>query len=54
MAGSIPEFDGLSLSKIGELGLKLIPTPEGTTTPLPPGEPVDEKVFEREMKRAPK
>jgi len=54
MADSIPQFNGLSLSKIGDVGLKLIPTPEDTTTPVPPGEPADEKVFEREMTRAPK
>src|SRR5438552_15245504 len=54
MADSVPQLNGLSLSKIGDLGLKLIATPQGTTTPVPPGEPVDEKVFEREMARAPK
>src|SRR5437660_10982967 len=54
MADSVPQFNGLSLSKIGDLGLKLIPTPEGTTTPVPPGEAADEKVFEREMARGPK
>jgi len=54
MADSVPQLNGLSLSKIGDLGLKLIATPEGTTTPTPPGEPADEKVFEREMTRAPK
>ena len=54
MADSVPQLNGLSLSKIGDLGLKLIVTPQGTTTPVPPGEPVDEKVFEREMARAPK
>ena len=54
MADSIPALNGLSLSKIGDLGLKLIATPEGTTTPVPPGEPADEKVFEREMGRGPK
>jgi len=48
MADSIPQLNGLSLGKIGDLGLKLIATPEGTTTPVPPGEAADEKVFERE------
>jgi NADH-quinone oxidoreductase subunit G len=54
MADSIPQLNGLSLGKIGDLGLKLIATPEGTTTPLPPGEPADEEVFERETGRGPK
>jgi len=54
MADAVPQLKGLSLSKIGDLGLKLIPTPEGTTTPVPPGEAADEKVFEREMARGPK
>ena len=44
----------IAYSKIGDLGLKLIATPEGTTTPVPPGEPADEKIFEREMGRGPK
>jgi hypothetical protein len=47
MAESIPQFAGLSLSKIGDLGVKIIATPEDSTTPVPPGEPVDEEIFER-------
>jgi NADH-quinone oxidoreductase subunit G len=54
MADSIPQLNGLSLSKIGDLGLKLTATPKDTTTPVPPGEPADEKIFVREMGRAPK
>ena len=37
MAESIPQFAGLSLSKIGDLGVKIIATPEDSTTPVPPG-----------------
>jgi NADH-quinone oxidoreductase subunit G len=47
MTESVPQFDGLSLSKIGDLGVKIMTTPEDSTTPAPPGEPVDEQIFER-------
>jgi len=47
MAESIPPLAGLSLSKIGDLGVKIMATPENTNTPLPPGEPTDEEIFER-------
>ena len=47
MAESIPPLAGLSLDQIGDLGVHVIATPENTTTPSPPGEPVDEKIFER-------
>jgi len=47
MADSIPPLAGLSLSKIADLGVKVTGTPENSTTPLPPGEPADEEIFER-------
>jgi NADH-quinone oxidoreductase subunit G len=47
MAESIPQFAGLSLSKIGDLGVKMMAIPEDSTTPVPPGEPIDEEIFER-------
>src|SRR5437870_3822158 len=47
MTESIPPLAGLSLSKIGDLGMKVIAAPENSTTPLPPGEPIDEEIFER-------
>jgi len=47
MAESIPPLAGLSLNKIGDRGVQVIATPENTTTPSPPGEPVDEEIFER-------
>jgi hypothetical protein len=46
MAGSIPQFAGLSFSNIGDLGVKILATPEDTGTPTPPGEPIDEEIFE--------
>jgi NADH-quinone oxidoreductase subunit G len=49
MAESIPSLAGLSLSKIGDLGVKVMVTPESSTTPLPPGEPGDEEFFERPL-----
>jgi NADH-quinone oxidoreductase subunit G len=47
MAESVPPLAGLSLSKIGDLGVKVMAVPENSTTPVPPGEPVDEEIFER-------
>jgi NADH-quinone oxidoreductase subunit G len=47
MAESIPPLAGLSLNKIGDLGVRVMATPENSTTPLPPGEPTDEEIFER-------
>jgi hypothetical protein len=47
MAELIPPLAGLSLSKIGDLGVKVMATPETSTTPSPPGEPGDEEFFER-------
>jgi NADH-quinone oxidoreductase subunit G len=46
MAESIPQFAGLSLTRIGDLGVKVMVTPEESTSPLPPGEPVDEEIIE--------
>jgi hypothetical protein len=54
MAESIPPLAGLSLSKIGDLGVKVVATPENSTTPLPPGEPGDEEIFERPLLHPPK
>jgi NADH-quinone oxidoreductase subunit G len=47
MAESLPPLAGLSLSKIGDLGVKVMATPESSATPSPPGEPGDEEFFER-------
>ena len=47
MAESLPPLAGLSLSKIGDLGVKVMATPESSATPSPPGEPSDEEFFER-------
>jgi len=47
IAESIPQFAGLSFSNIGDLGVKIMATPEDTGTPLPPCEPIDEEIFER-------
>jgi NADH-quinone oxidoreductase subunit G len=49
MGESIPSLAGLSLSKIGDLGIKVMVTPESSTTPSPPGEPGDEEFFERPL-----
>jgi len=54
MAESIPPLAGLSLSKIGDLGVRVVATPENSTTPLPPGEPGDEEIFERPLLHPPK
>ncbi len=53
MADTIPQLAGLSLSKIGDLGMKVM-APAKTTTPVPPGEPVDEQIFERPVLHASK
>jgi NADH-quinone oxidoreductase subunit G len=52
MADSVPQFAGLSLSKIGDLGVRVMEKPVETTTPPPPGEPAGEKVEAREAARA--
>jgi NADH-quinone oxidoreductase subunit G len=54
LANSVPQFAGLTLSKIGDLGLRVLDTPAGTTTPAAPGEPAEEKVEARELAQAPK
>jgi NADH-quinone oxidoreductase subunit G len=54
MAESIPQFAGLSFSNMGDLGVKIMATPEDSTTPMPPGEPIDENIFERLSLHAPK
>ena len=51
MADSVPQFSGLSLSKIGDLGQRVLETPADTTTPAAPGEPAEEKVEARELAR---
>ncbi len=50
MAEAIPEFSGLSLSKIGDLGTQVLHT---NRAPKPPGEPAREKVREREKEEHP-
>jgi NADH-quinone oxidoreductase subunit G len=54
MADAIPQLAGLNLSRIGDLGVKVMATPENSRTPVPPGEPVDEKFFERSPLHTPK
>jgi NADH-quinone oxidoreductase subunit G len=44
MAETIPQFAGLSLSKIGDLGVRVMDVPADSTTPPPPGEPAEEIV----------
>jgi hypothetical protein len=39
---------------MGDLGVKIMATPEDSTTPMPPGEPIDENIFERLSLHAPK
>jgi hypothetical protein len=46
----VPEFAGLSLSRIGDLGLPLMSSDQ---TPGPPGEPAEEKVRARERAEHP-
>src|SRR5438874_11817165 len=47
MAESIPPLAGLSLSNIGDLGVKVMATTERSTNPSLPGAPRDEEFFER-------
>jgi NADH-quinone oxidoreductase subunit G len=54
MAEAIPQFAGLSLSKIGDLGVRVMDVPADTATPPPPGEPAEEEVEAQEIARAPK
>ncbi|HEY2711991.1 MAG TPA: molybdopterin-dependent oxidoreductase [Chthoniobacterales bacterium] len=48
MSEATPEFDGLTLSRIGDLGVQLLQTDR---SPNPPGEPADTKVREREKEK---
>ncbi len=50
MSAAIPEFAGLNLGKIGDLGVQVL---NKETTP-PPGEPAKEKVKKRETEKAAK
>jgi NADH-quinone oxidoreductase subunit G len=47
MSEAIPEFSGLTLSRIGDLGLQIM---KENKSPEPPGEPAREKVRKRERK----
>ena len=47
MSGAVPELAGLTLSRIGDLGLQVVDVANG---PKPPGEPAREKVRKREKK----
>jgi NADH-quinone oxidoreductase subunit G len=53
MAAAIPEFAGLSLSKIGNLGVPVMGVPSDTTTPPAPGEPVEEEAEASALLNAP-
>ena len=48
MSAAVPEFAGLSLSKIGDLGVQLIDVEDA------PGEPAKEKIKQREMEKHPR
>jgi NADH-quinone oxidoreductase subunit G len=48
MSEATPEFDGLTLSRIGDLGVQLL---QADRSPNPPGEPADAKVREREKEK---
>ena len=50
MSEAIPEFSGLTLSRIGDLGTPVLETDR---SPNPPGEPAAEKVREREKEKHP-
>jgi NADH-quinone oxidoreductase subunit G len=50
MSEAIPEFSGLSLSRIGDLGTQILETER---SPDPPGEPAREKVRQREKEKHP-
>jgi NADH-quinone oxidoreductase subunit G len=50
MSAAVPEFAGLSLSKIGDLGVQLIDVEDA---PGAPGEPAKEKSKERQMEKHP-
>ena len=50
MSEAVPEFAGLTLSRISDLGVQVLNTDQ---TPGPPGEPAREKVREREREKHP-
>ncbi len=50
MSAAVPEFAGLSLSKIGDLGVQVLNLDR---SPDAPGEPSQEKVREREREKHP-
>jgi NADH-quinone oxidoreductase subunit G len=50
MSEAVPEFNGLTLSRIGDLGMQLLQTDR---SPKPPGEPAEIKVREREKEKHP-
>jgi NADH-quinone oxidoreductase subunit G len=50
MSAAVPEFAGLSLSKIGDLGVQLIDVDDA---PGPPSEPAKGKIKERAMEKHP-
>jgi NADH-quinone oxidoreductase subunit G len=50
MSAAVPEFAGLSLSKIDDLGVQLIDVEDA---PGSPGEPATEKIKERQMEKHP-
>jgi NADH-quinone oxidoreductase subunit G len=50
MSGVVPELSGLTLSRIGDLGVQVM---EAHRSPNPPGEPAREKVREREKEKHP-
>jgi hypothetical protein len=50
MSEAVPELNGLTLSRIGDLGVQLLQTDR---SPKPPGEPAEIKVREREKEKHP-
>jgi hypothetical protein len=47
MSEAIPEFSGLTMSRIGDLGVQIM---QEIKSPKPPGEPAREKVRRRQKK----
>jgi len=50
MSEAVPEFAGLTLSRISDLGVQIL---NADRSPNPPGEPAEEKVREREKEKHP-
>jgi hypothetical protein len=50
MSEAVPELHGLTLSRIGDLGVEVM---QADRSPDAPGEPAREKVREREMEKHP-